>query len=152
MQIDTDNLYLTPEQKNVLETARATYGPRNQILVAAEECCELAKELLKYPRYDDHETAIFKTREKVLDERADVQIVLNHIDAIFNITPEDIAAHCARKIDRLQKWLDTSSSLEYSTELREVTEKTCNGCFWFDHWDDPDRAKHCEECKLRGKR
>ena len=130
----------------VLEKARETYGNSNQILVAAEECCELAKELLKYPRYHDDETAISKTREKVLDERADMAIVLNHVDAIYNFTEDEILCAMRPKIDRLNTWLNISNSMETTTKIREVESKSvCETCFYSDHWEEGFEEK-CKSC------
>lgn len=141
---------LKSQNKALLEQARKTYGNKNQILVSAEECCELAKELLKYPRYETHEQAIEKTRNNVLDERADLEIVLNHIDAIYQFTPEEIEQACEKKLSRLSKWLETSNSMQYTTEFRDLTEKDCKDCFYYDHWDDPKREETCINCAKRG--
>lgn len=141
---------LKSQNKALLKRARETYGNKNQILVAAEECCELAKELMKYPRYETHENGIKNTREKVLEERADVEIVLDHIDSIYEFTEEEIQQAAQPKLNRLKKWLDTSNSMQYTTEYRETTG-FCDECFYRDHWDDPKRAEMCENCKKAGK-
>lgn len=141
---------LKSQNKALLQRARETYGNKNQILVSAEECCELAKELMKYPRYETHEEGIKRTREKVLEERADVEIILDHIDSIYGFTEEEILQAAEPKLNRLKKWLDTSSSMQYTTEYRETSEEpdaSCWGCFYDDHWDDPNRAKACKNCK-----
>lgn len=118
--------------KEVLKMARQTYGNRNQISVAIEELCELCCALSKYVRYDDDDKGVQETREKVIDELADVYIVIEHIKAIYNVTPEEIGTIQRAKIARLERWLRNSASLEYSTVDREVTVQEegmwCHNC------------------------
>lgn len=103
-------MILTRYKPEVLEKARAVYGERNQISVAAEECCELAAVLSKFCRYDTIDEAVLSTRTKVLDEFADVSIVMEHIREIFGFSDVQIEMAQAHKIDRLERWLDTDSS------------------------------------------
>ena len=133
------------EQLKILELARQTYGPKAQIAVSAEECCELAKELLKYLRYETHETAVKNTRNNVISELADVIIISDHITNIFNITQQELNLEIEVKIERLQRWIKNSNSFEHTTEDREL-KTTCEGCFWNDHWDDPKRPEICRKC------
>lgn len=111
---------LTQKQKQVLAEARSTYGYRNQLAVAAEECNELAIAVLKFMRYDNTLDGIDETRENVLEERADVEVILNHIDAIYGIAPEELQNAVNGKIDRLQRWLKKSNDLAVSMSDREV--------------------------------
>lgn len=103
-------MILTNHKPGVLEKARQIYGERNQITVATEELCELAAVLSKFPRYDDTQSAVLATRADVLDEFADVSIVMEHIREIFGFTDTQIEMAQARKIDRLERWLDKDSS------------------------------------------
>lgn len=122
---------MTNEMQAILQQARDTYGARNQISVAIEELCELATALSKFVRYDHEEDGVTKTRTKVLDEYADVKIVLEHVMQIYSITPEEELAAMQAKIDRLQRWLATTDSLEYSTVDRAVSHKEkwwCHNC------------------------
>lgn len=136
---------MNKEQLQVLQRARDTYGFRTQITIASEECAELIKELLKYLRFEDHDTAVKETKSSVVSEVADVNIVLNHVMTIFQITEEELNLEIGKKINRLDRWLHKSNSIEYTTKDRKL-EKCCEHCFWNDHWDDPDRAAHCKEC------
>lgn len=104
----------------VLQKARSTYGPHKQIGVAAEECTELAKELIKAFRYDNFSDAVKNTKDNVTDEVADMFIVMDHILKLYNITPIDLLPHIEKKMTRLAYWLDNSSSIEFTTECREV--------------------------------
>lgn len=111
------------QQLETLAKARQVYGPRNQTAVAAEECIELAKELIKSCRYEDFSTAVHKTYSSVSEEVADVLIVLDHILKLYNITEEDLRHHINHKIERLGYWLDNSSSFEYTTKVRNVNQE-----------------------------
>lgn len=117
----------------VLERARQTYGNKNQILVCIEELNELACVLAKYPRYDSEEQATSELRGSVLDEVADVSIILNHVEAIFNFSEEEIESRVHQKRERLKRWLDSSKSMQITVEDREVKE--------------PDREISCANCK-----
>lgn len=107
----------------VLEKARELYGFRTQIVISAEECCELAKELLKYLRYDEHNSAVKETKDSVLSEVADVTIILNHIKAIFEISDEEIESKVGQKLERLSRWVNTGKSIEYTTRDRKLETK-----------------------------
>ena len=110
----------TAKQLDTLAQARKIYGGKNQVTVAAEECCELAKELLKAIRYEDFSEAVVHTKKDVLAEVADVLIVLDHILKLYNITASDLQPQIEYKLNRLQQWLNDSNSIEYTTELREI--------------------------------
>lgn len=142
---------LTEKDKRILNKARVTYGSKTQITIAAEECCELAKELLKYLRFEHHEEAIDKTKTNVVSEVADVINVLYHVMNIFEITEDELKDVLNTKLQRLEYWLSNSPSIEYTTKVRDVPdEKSCEGCFWDDHWDDPDREWACKICNEKG--
>jgi NTP pyrophosphatase (non-canonical NTP hydrolase) len=110
----------------VLKRARNTYGNLKQTFVAAEELCELATAILKYGRYDDHDKAVSELKPKVIDELADVAIMVEQIKAVFEITDFDIRQRAEVKADRLERWLNNSKSLELSTEDRVLHTSTGN--------------------------
>lgn len=114
------NIYLTQKQKKTLEQARQTYGDSAQILVANEELCELAAVCAKFPRYSDREEAKQKLHDKAIDEVADVFVILEHVVSIFGLTEEEVTARVGAKIDRLSRWLESSDSMQKTTEDREV--------------------------------
>lgn len=103
----------------LLSKARETYGDTNQIAVCIEELSELAKVLAKYFRYDK-DTAVEKLRQDALDEVADVYIILEHVKGIFNLRNGEINKRAEAKLDRLRRWLDTSSDFSYTMEDRKV--------------------------------
>ena len=103
-----------------LAKARETYGNTPQILVAIEELNELACVLAKFPRYDSEQEAQIELHQKAMDEVADVEIILHHVKAIFNLNQEEIDARKIAKIGRLQRWLNNSSSMQRTVEDRTV--------------------------------
>ena len=113
----------TEKDLQVLQRARETYGAHKQIGVAAEECTELAKELIKAFRYDSFDDVVKNTKENVIDEVADVFIILDHVLKLFNITPEDLQPHITKKLQRLEYWLDNSSSIEFTTRCRTISSR-----------------------------
>lgn len=108
--------------EKLLKRAQNTYGYTNQITVATEELCELACVLAKYPRYHNHEAACADLRDRVVDELADVTVVSKHVQMIFDITDEELQDRIQAKLDRLERWLDTDSSMETTVKDREVRE------------------------------
>lgn len=105
---------------SILQKAQDTYGYSNQMSVVAEECCELAKECNKYVRYPDHTTASDKLRAKILEETADMVICLNHLYMMFGITPLEQEAVIWAKLERLERWINTTPSFYNTTIDREV--------------------------------
>lgn len=103
----------------ILKQAQERYGYKNQIIVTAEELAELTQVLLKYARFPDHETALAKTREKVVEEYADAQIVLGHIQMIYNLTPGEVDAVMQQKLSRMERWLSTDKGFEQTMADRE---------------------------------
>lgn len=136
---------LTKEQKQVLSRARATYGYRNQLAVAAEECNELAIAVLKFMRYNDLAEGVVRTRKNVLEERADVEVVLNHIDEIYGITKAELEKEVSGKINRVNRWLEKSDKLSVSMVDRAVNPARCDDCFYYDHFEESIEA--CKKCK-----
>ena len=106
----------------ILERARATYGNKNQIMVCIEELNELACVLAKYPRYEDEKKAALTLYDKVLDEVADVEIILEHVKAIFEIDPTGLKLRKVSKLERLNRWLSKSNGMEQTTVDRSVLE------------------------------
>lgn len=110
----------TPLDAETLQAARETYGPFRQIGVAAEECTELAKELIKAFRFDEFSTAVERTKENVVDEVADVFIILDHVINLYDITMQDLTPHISQKMTRLRYWLEHDDRMEFTTEYRNL--------------------------------
>lgn len=144
------------EMHRLLETAQATYGYANQVVVAIEELCELGAVLSKYPRYDFHDDAVEALRDKVLEETADAIIVLRHIQMIFGIQPSELEDMMDKKLNRLKRWLESDDkSFHHTTEdravgvqeeLEQAKTKGCTDCYYWEHVDEGV----CEECFRTG--
>lgn len=88
---------MTQEQMRNLNTIVETYGNDAQEDMAIEECSELIKAILKFRRSDE-KTA--EMREAVIDEIADVQIMLTQLEIIFNCVAEVEDELISKSIDR----------------------------------------------------
>jgi NTP pyrophosphatase (non-canonical NTP hydrolase) len=113
---------LTPEQIEILEKAREKYGDVAQLLVSIEELNELACVLAKYPRYDTPEQAKTELHQKALDEVADVYIILNHVETILGLDSYELYIRIAKKIERVERWLNTNDKFSQTLVDREVRE------------------------------
>lgn len=79
---------MTQKQLRDLNTIVETYGSDKQEDMAIEECSELIKAILK-----------FRRSNAVIDEIADVQIMLTQLGIIFNCV-EEVNERIDFKIDR----------------------------------------------------
>ncbi len=150
-----NKLSLNEGTKGLLIKARETYGDKNQILVSMEELNELACVLAKYPRYDDPTKATAELHDRVLDEVADVMIVLDHIVNIFSLSEKEIDNRIIKKVIRLKRWLDHSESMQETVDDRKVedVEETkadkatskCNTCV---HRKEDPETRHNGSCSL----
>lgn len=76
----------------ILENAIKKFGPRPQVIVAIEEMAELQKELTKWLRGKSK-------YENMMEEMADVSIMLNQLELIFGEPVEEEIA----KLERLER-------------------------------------------------
>ena len=76
---------MTQEQMRNLNTIVETYGNDAQEDMAIEECSELIKAILKFRRSNAKDSDL---RDAVIDEIADVQIMLTQLGIIFNCVAE----------------------------------------------------------------
>lgn len=149
--MNKQELFLTEEHRDVLSHARQVYGNTKQILVSNEELCELAAVCAKFPRYDDPDKARQELHKNAVDEVADVIIVLDHIISIFQLADEEIQARIAGKIERLQRWVYASNSMEQTTVDREVHEGAkpkvpCGICTHFGNFQNLKPGHRCCIC------
>ena len=112
--------YTEEQRKEVLKRAQETYGYKNQISVAIEECCELSQVLSKYGRYPNHDIAKEELTDKVIDEVADVLVCIRHLHMIFDLDPKVIDAQIDRKLARLERWMDASPDMYQTTKERNL--------------------------------
>lgn len=140
------------EIHKLLQTAQETYGYANQVVVAIEELCELGAVLSKYPRYDFHDDALEALRDKVVEETADVIIMMRHIQMIFGIQPDELEDMMDKKLNRLKRWLENDDkSFQHTTEDRAVTDNIsdCTGCYYWEHVDENAPCMNCHDFNLR---
>lgn len=87
---------MTQKQLRDLNTIVETYGWDKQEDMAIEECSELIKAILKFRRSNAKDSDL---RDAVIDEIADVQIMLTQLGIIFNCV-EEVNERIDFKIDR----------------------------------------------------
>lgn len=85
--------------KEVEIEAIAKYGAVNQTMVAIEEMSELTKELIKCIRGQ-------KNRNHLVEEMADVYIMLDQIQIIYGIEFNEIIKVMEEKVKRLKRRMD----------------------------------------------
>ena len=80
----------------IFKEAIKTYGIDNQMNVAIEEMSELTKEICKYKRG-------FDNRNNIIEEMADVFIMLYQLQIMLDITDYELVEMEGRKLSRLQE-------------------------------------------------
>ena len=78
------------------------FGETKQQTVCVEEMAELTQQLCKF--MIDHPN---KSRDKVVEEFVDVQIMLNQMKIIFNITDGEVEDGKVFKLARLKKFIES---------------------------------------------
>ena len=81
---------MTPERRKEIECrAIRTYGEQPQVDVAIEEMSELTKAILKYRRAENkNKNEAEYLEDNIIEEIADVQIMLDQMRIIFGDTAE----------------------------------------------------------------
>lgn len=83
-------------QIQTIREAIKHYGVNNQLIVALEELSELQKEICKYQRGEDN-------RDHLIEELVDVQIMLEQLIVIFDITRDEMFINRTQKLKRLEE-------------------------------------------------
>lgn len=94
---------LTEAHKEVCRQAVEKFGRRRQALKVVEELRELADEI---------QAAVegFGSVERIIDERADVALVLYQLDELLMPkTMATVEAHIPRKIEKLKGYLEVAN-------------------------------------------
>lgn len=89
---------------SIIERAIEYYGQTNQTIVAIEEMSELQKELCKALRAI--RTASEWHKDGLVEELADVTIMLWQIEEIYKLDREEINGVINYKLERLKKRLE----------------------------------------------
>ena len=84
--------------KPIFEKAIAKWGGKAQTVVAIEEMAELTHELTRSLRGEDR-------HDQLVEELADVYIMLNQIEMIYDIKGGELKAMVRKKTDRLDERL-----------------------------------------------
>lgn len=95
---------MTP--KEIMQKAINTYGTEAQVDMAIEEMSELSKALLKMRRAvkSSNNYAYIKTKKcDIIEEIADVEIMLQQLRIIYEIGEQEIATQKDYKIRRLKE-------------------------------------------------
>lgn len=97
---------MTKEQEAVLKRAIDHYGIDNQLTKAVEEMAELTKEIckLKIAGKDFNGADLIRAKQHILEEKADVYIMLMQLDLYFG----ESLAYIDAKIARLKERMDES--------------------------------------------
>lgn len=103
---------MTREQEAVLKRALDHYGIDNQLTKAVEEMAELTKEIckLKIAGKDFNGADLIRAKQHILEEKADVYIMLMQLDLYFG----ESLAYIDAKIARLKERMDESDK-DYRT-------------------------------------
>lgn len=78
------------------------YGPEAQARIAMEECAELIQAINKCLRYPDNE----EKHTDLVEEIADVAIVLNQLMLIFNVKHDEFNVMIKKKTERILNRLE----------------------------------------------
>ena len=89
------------EQYKTIQKAIRLYGKEKQVYIAIEEMAELTKELIKDKRK-------FKNRNEIIEEIADVEIMMQQLCLIFKCS-EEVVNMRRQKIERLKKRMENES-------------------------------------------
>lgn len=97
---------MTKEQKAILKRAIEHYGIDNQLTKTVEELSELIKEIckLKIAGQNFNGADLIQARQNLLEEKADVYIMLMQLDLYFG----ESLAYIDAKIARLKERMDES--------------------------------------------
>ena len=89
-------------QKSVIENALDKWGSMSELVVTIEELSELQKEVTKQIRNEGK-------MENLVEEMADVYIVMEYLKMILAITDDDINREVEKKLNRLENRLNTEN-------------------------------------------
>ena len=91
------------EQKLKSQAIFAHYGLDSQLRILQEECAELIQAASKYLRAQEAGKPIAQSKVALMEETADVMIMLEQIKSIFTATALDamITSKLNRQLDRI---------------------------------------------------
>jgi len=95
------NVHFTENQVNVMQTALDRWGLNAQVGQTVEECAELIVALQKYVNRTFQPEMI----ENILDEIADVEMMLAQMRLVFGIGDDALRKRIEHKFERLNQYL-----------------------------------------------
>ena len=117
IKTDDDLIEQKTEKKDALHRVISVFGEKNQKMQAIEELIELQKELFEnVHRGSDN-------RDAIVEEIADVEIMIKQLRLIFNINETEIANIKAKKVQRLEHTIEkylAKQQDKISTEKQEI--------------------------------
>lgn len=90
----------TIHQRKIMKKALEKNGKLKQSVIAMEECSELIKAISKMIRYSYDEDLNSVYRDDLIEEMADVYIILDELKMMYDILEFDIEQMINQKIDR----------------------------------------------------
>lgn len=91
--------------KKSMEKSIDNYG-HVQLLMVCEEMAELIQAISKMERLMDEKDRKHKHRQHIIEEIADVQIMLDELQLYYHIDPDEVKKFKNEKIKRLTKRMD----------------------------------------------
>ena len=88
---------MTQTEKDLYERNIQYHGIEQETTIAMEECSELIQAISKCKRYG----CMDKHRDNLIEEIADVLIIINELQLIYDISNDDIENIKKYKIDRM---------------------------------------------------
>ena len=90
----------TIHQRKIMKKALEKNGKFKQSVIAMEECSELIKAISKMIRYSSDEDSVCMYKDNLIEEMADVYIILDELKMMYDILEFDIEQMINQKIDR----------------------------------------------------
>jgi NTP pyrophosphatase (non-canonical NTP hydrolase) len=103
MKIEELKARISAKNKNIIYVARH-YGKASQLRMLAEECAELGKEALKAIRCKG------ANKESLIEEIADVEVMVEQIRYLFEISFEDTLTVKEQKLIRQIKRIEEAKN------------------------------------------
>lgn len=116
----------TEERRALLDRAITAYGAPAQMDMAVEEMAELTKALCKVKRVSCAAEAK-AVLENVVEEMADVQIMLDQLRIIFHRSTEEVEEVEEAKLERLKNRLDGQNNWQGSSLHKWIEKQFSTG-------------------------
>lgn len=116
----------TEERRALLDRAITAYGAPAQMDMAVEEMAELTKALCKVKRVSCAAEAK-AVLENVVEEMADVQIMLDQLRIIFHRSTEEVEEVEEAKLERLKNRLDGRNNWQGSSLHKWIEKQFSTG-------------------------